>query len=99
MRDVPCSAQGSRYGTGGTDLETPVECGVHWRHIAPIRVQIIRVELGRSASQLCQDLGFLKPKVVGSNPTAFAVPNGVLNLGGVFGETERVRGPKLARED
>ena len=58
---------------GGTDLETPVEWGVQWRHFAPIRVQIIRVELGRSESQLCQDPGFLKPKVVGSNPTAFTV--------------------------
>ena len=27
-----------------------------------------------------------------------AVPNGVLNLGGVFGETERVRGLELAGE-
>ena len=58
---------------GGTDLETPVEWGVQWRHFAPIRVQIIRVELGRIESQLCQNLGFLKPKVVGSNPTTFTV--------------------------
>ncbi len=56
-----------RYG------EAPAVCGVQMGDFEPIRTQIILVEPGRSELPFYQALGFPKPKVVGSNPTAFTV--------------------------